>query len=162
MRSHPEEEIERRIGTAWRELRRGASMNTLRALLYGEGDDALDLGQIDGLDLLAQVGACRMTDLADVLRVDRSTATRAVDRLVESGLAERRRSAGDARVVEVVLTAEGRRRHDALVARRRDAMAHILAGFSGDERRTLADLLERLVAGVDRFVEWASGRDTHR
>jgi DNA-binding MarR family transcriptional regulator len=127
-------------------------MSALRAHLLGEGEDALDLGQVDTLDLLAQQGSCRMGDLAEVLRVDPSTATRAVDRLVEAGLADRRRSDEDARVVVVVLTGNGRALHDALTQRRRAAMNRILAGFSDGERRELADLLERLVAGVDSFV----------
>ncbi len=148
-------DVHRRVGVAWRELRRGASTAALRAHLYGEGPDALDLGQVDTLDLLAQVGSCRMGDLAGALRVDPSTATRAVDRLVAEGLAARRRSAADARVVEVALTPAGRCRHDALVRRRRETMAALLAGFDPEEQEQLADLLERLVAAVDDFVATA-------
>ena len=142
----------RRIGVAWRELRRGGAMAALLAHLHGEGGDALDLGQVDTLDLLAQQGAYRMSELAEVLRVDPSTATRAVDRLVQAGLAERRRSEEDARVVLVVLTPLGRRRHDALVERRREAMGRILEDFDAADRDRLAELLERLIAGVDRYV----------
>lgn len=142
----------RRIGAAWRELRRGASMAGLRAFLYGEGPDALDLGQVDTLDLLNQRDAWRMRDLACALRVDASTATRAVDRLADEGLAVRTRSAQDARSVEVALTPLGRERHTELAERRRLAMHRILDEFSAEERALLAELLERLVAGVDRLV----------
>lgn len=145
-------EVEKRIGVAWRELRRGASMGDFRAYLYGVGPDALDLGQVDTLDLLAQAESWRMRDLAAALRVDASTATRAVDRLVAFGLAERTRPASDARAVEVALTPAGRERHDALVQRRRQAMDRILATFAAEERAELADLLERLIAGVDAFI----------
>jgi DNA-binding MarR family transcriptional regulator len=145
-------EVERRIGAAWRDLRRGASMAGLRAYLYGEGDDAVDLGQVDTLDLLASQSTWRMRDLALALRVDASSATRAVDRLVAAGLAERSRAADDARAVVVSLTRTGRARHDVLVERRRTAMDRILAGFAPDERRQLAELLERLIAGVDDFL----------
>src|SRR3954451_25371811 len=73
---------EARIGAAWRELRR-ASTQALRPLLFGTGPDALELGQVGTLDLLALHGPVRMRDLAEALRVDASTATRAVARLVD-------------------------------------------------------------------------------
>ena len=76
-----------RVGAAWRELRRGASMQAFRPMVYGEGDEALDLGQVDVLDLLVFHGSARMGELAEALRVDASTATRAVNRLVDAGLA---------------------------------------------------------------------------
>jgi DNA-binding MarR family transcriptional regulator len=142
----------RRIGVAWRELRRGASMAALRPLIYGDGPDALDLGQADALDILAGCGPTPMSSLAEALRVDASTATRSVDRLVERGLAVRRRCDDDARVLRVALTASGLRAHEELLGRRRSTMEAILAPFSGDERAVLADLLERLVAGVDRVA----------
>ena len=68
-------------------------MVALRDHLFGAGEDALEPGQVDTLDLLVQQPAWRMTDLADALRVDPSTATRAVQRLVRAGLAERGQSA---------------------------------------------------------------------
>ena len=45
---------------------------------------------MDTLDLLVQQPAWRMSELAEALRVDPSTATRAVQRLVRAGLADRR------------------------------------------------------------------------
>ena len=148
----PDDEVVRRVGLAWRELRRGAAMGRLRAELYGEGPDALDLGQVDALDLLMVEGPLRMSELADHLRVEASTATRAVDRLVTAGLAARERSADDARVVVVSPTPEGRRQHETLVARRRAAMDEILSAFSPDELPALADHLERLVGAVDGYL----------
>lgn len=146
-------DVTRRIGVAWRELRRGAVTGRLRAELYGEGPDALDVGQVDALDLLASEGPSRMSNLADSLRIEASTATRAVDRLVADRLAVRERSTEDARVVVVSLTDEGRRRHEALVHHRRAAMIGILGAFDGDELPVLADLLERLVGAVDTYLE---------
>ena len=64
------------IGTAWKELRRGAAMSILRDHMFGAGKDAVEPGQVDTLDLLVQQPAWRMSDLADALRVDPSTATR--------------------------------------------------------------------------------------
>ena len=58
-----------RIGLAWREIRRGASTAGLREYLYGSGDDAIEQGQMDSLDLLATQPSWRMSELAEALRV---------------------------------------------------------------------------------------------
>lgn len=138
-----------RIGVAWRELRRGGTAQAFRRELYG---DAVDLGVIDALDLLVGHGPCRMSELAEALRVDPSTATRAVDRLVEAGYVERRPSPDDARVVVVAPTSQGLHYQTALSERRRAAMLELVSGFDADERRQLADLLERLVGAIDAYI----------
>jgi DNA-binding MarR family transcriptional regulator len=145
-----------RIALAWRELRRGASAAALRDHFFGTGDDALDPGQMDTLDLLLSgrraADGWRMSELADALHVDPSTATRAVQRLVNDGLAERRPSSDDGRVVTVVVSKEGRRRHTAVAKRRVDAMQRLLGAFDADERRQLAGLLDRFVRSLDALV----------
>lgn len=141
-----------RIGTSWVEIRRGASVVALRDHLFGTGDDAIELGMMDTLDLLAQQPAWRMTELADALRVDPSTATRAVQRVVAAGLAERSTAIGDGRVVMVAMSAVGRARHHEVNLRRARVMSHMLAAFEADERTVLADYLERFVTAVDKFV----------
>jgi DNA-binding MarR family transcriptional regulator len=145
-------ELAQRVGTAWKELRRGAAMAAVRDWFYGTGEDALELGQVDTLDLLAAHDSWRMTDLADALRVDPSTATRAVQRLVRAGLAERRPSDEDGRVVMVSATMHGRACHEAISRRRRQAMESMLGEFDARERRHLADLLERFVAALDHLA----------
>jgi DNA-binding MarR family transcriptional regulator len=133
-------------------------MQAFRPIVYGEGSDALDLGQVDALDLLVFHGSVRMGELADALRVDASTATRAVNRLVDAGLAQRKRSDDDGRVMVVAITKRGSEVHKALMERRREALAGILAGFSPRDRLELATLLERFVAGLDGYVSGEAGR----
>jgi DNA-binding MarR family transcriptional regulator len=93
-----------------------------------------------------------MSDLAEALRIDPSTATRAVQRLVGSGLAVRTPNDDDGRVVMVEITDAGRSRHADVNARRGQLMAHMLGAFTPEERPVLADMLERFVAAVDEFV----------
>ena len=157
----PEEERELtlRIGAAWKELRRGAAMSALRDHLFGVGDDALEAGQFDTLEALTQRPAWRMSDLADALRVDPSTATRAVQRLLRTGLAERQPFRDDGRVVMVSATPAGRERYEAISRSRRAFMAEVLETFDGEERNELASLLERLVRAVDH-VAAVTGRPT--
>ncbi|HZX55933.1 MAG TPA: MarR family transcriptional regulator, partial [Ilumatobacteraceae bacterium] len=105
------------IGRSWVQIRRGAG-GTLRDYLLGTGEEALEQGQMDSLDLLARRPSWRMSDLAEALRIDPSTATRAVQRLVSAGLAVRTPNEDDGRVVMVEITDAGRSRHADVNARR--------------------------------------------
>jgi DNA-binding MarR family transcriptional regulator len=147
----------RRIGRAWIELRRGAAASALRSYLFGT-EKALEQGQMDALDLLTRRER-PMKELAARLRVEPSTATRAVQRLESDGLVERFTSPQDGRVVLVRITEEGRRRHDAVAERRSIAMMHILSEFDPQERAQLADLMDRLIASIDDVVERLDGAD---
>lgn len=126
-----------RIAAAWRDLRR---------MKPRELSISLPLGQIDTLDVISRIGPCSMLELSDALRIDASTATRAVEPLVKSELVQRRRSDRDARTVLVELTREGRRVEHRLTVERLANVDHILSTFDADERILLADMLERMVA----------------
>jgi len=156
-RNRTDREHARRIGRAWIELRRGAAASALRSYLFGT-EKALEQGQMDALDLLTRRER-PMKELAARLRVEPSTATRAVQRLEHDGLAERFTSPQDGRVVLVRITDEGRRRHDAVAERRSIAMMHILSEFDPRERAQLADLMDRLIASIDDVVERLDSAD---
>jgi DNA-binding MarR family transcriptional regulator len=145
-----------RVGLSWRELRRAATTTLMREHIFGTGDGALEPGQMDTLDLLVQQPTWRMGDLAEKLRVDPSTATRAVQRLVNMGLAERLTSKDDGRVVQVAVTIQGRERHTLVSARRMEMMKVIFENFSDEERTNLAHLLEKLVASIDSALKEVS------
>jgi DNA-binding MarR family transcriptional regulator len=149
-------EVDTRISLAWKELRRGASTASLRDHLFGTGADALEPGQFDTIEILVRRPAWRMSELADALRVDPSTATRAVQRLQRDGLAERHASSIDRRVVMVSATDAGRARYEVIAGCRRRFIRAALLPFDTDERGQLAELLERLVASVDRVASEAS------
>jgi DNA-binding MarR family transcriptional regulator len=151
-----ERAVNARIGLAWKELRRGAAMAALREHLFGCGIDALEPGQWDTLELLVQRDAWRMSELADALRVDASTATRAVQRLLKIGVAERRPHEDDGRVVMVSATDAGHRRYEAIASSRRTVMSRVMAEFDLGERDQLASLLERFVVSLDREADRAA------
>jgi DNA-binding MarR family transcriptional regulator len=159
-RKRVDREHARRIGRAWIEMRRGAGALALRAYLFGR-QRPLEQGQMDALDLLARRNDRPMKELAARLRVDPSTATRAVQRLEADGLVERYPSPEDGRVVLVRITDEGARRHSEVAARRSTAMMHILSEFEPDDRARLADLLDRFVESVDSVVERLAEANNH-
>ena len=151
-----------RIGSAWRQLRRGGSMLELRQMMYGGAKDTpLDVAQGDALDAIIELEPVRMGDLAAALRVDASTATRTVARLADAGLATRVECEGDKRGVAIKATAQGRRRQARMVTTATETLEEILAVFTPDELHPLGALMERLVESLDDVVaERRSGRLT--
>lgn len=132
-------------------------MTVLREQFLGTGYDALEIGQMDTLDVLVTADAWRMGDLAEALRVDPSTATRAVERLVRVELAERLPDPRDKRVVLVRATEAGRQRHATTYARWRAVMQAVLDEFDEAEQEQLATYFERFVRALDASVAAPTG-----
>ena len=129
-------------------MRIAVSLRDYRRLRPRELSIPMPLGQIDTLDAIARHGPCTMVELADALRIDASTATRAVEPLVRNQLVERRRSDRDARAVIVELSREGRRVERQLTIERFESLEGTLQSFTRDERELFADFLERLMQGA--------------
>lgn len=146
-------EVAGRIGRAWREIRRGATASQARDAIFGIGGSAIEPGQMDALELLVTVETCRMGDLAEYLRIDPSTATRAVQRLIKDNLAERVEHSGDGRVVAIAVTERGRRIHSEVNDRRRGILFAVMNDFEPEERVVLADLMERFTLSVDEAIK---------
>ena len=144
----------RRIALAWRELRRGASGAALRAHLLGPDGPPLEQAQLDALEILASnPNGWRMSEFADAMHIEPSTATRAVNRLQQLGLAERAASTEDRRVVVAQATTTGRRMVRRVSTGRAVGMERLLEPFDEDEREQFAQYLERFVISIDRLVE---------
>jgi len=101
--------------------------------LHELGDD-VTLAQHRALVELSARGPQRVADLADVLSVDRSAATRMCDRLVRKRLASRRRLSSDRRGVRVALTAQGRALVAAVGAKRRQEVARVVRRLAPEDR----------------------------
>src|SRR3954451_21905441 len=93
--------------------------------LSGGPDEGPSLTATQRLALfeLVDQGPLRLNDLAARMGTSAPTASRAVDALVEAGLAERRTHDADRRALQIELTAEGR----ALVEQRKANVAEAFA-----------------------------------
>lgn len=150
----------RRIALAWRELRRGASGTALRTHLTGPDGPPLEQAQLDALEILAgQPNGWRMSDFADALRVDPSTATRAISRLERHGLAERSAIETDKRIVTARATTTGQRMVRHVGRLRAIGMQRLVEPFDAAEREQFAEYLERFVKSIDDLVDELSQDD---
>lgn len=97
--------------------------------------DALD-GSSDGRAI---------SEVADAIGVDRPRASHLTGELVDEALVERKTMPGDSRYVRVRLTRQGQRLVDEARRARRRSVTKALSGFTEEEARTFAMLLERFV-----------------
>jgi DNA-binding MarR family transcriptional regulator len=109
-----------------------------------------DLGpsQTAALATVQHHGPLSPSELAEVERIKRPTATRIVRHLEEAGLVERVRDPEDGRASILSVTAEGRALLRRLRERKTAYLAKRLAAMDPDDRRTLeraADLLEGML-----------------
>ncbi|MBG6239249.1 DNA-binding MarR family transcriptional regulator [Mycetocola sp. CAN_C7] len=82
--------------------------------------------------------------------VSSGTMTNRIDRLVASGLVERKADPGDGRGILVVMTGTGLTRVDAAITRLVDAEAELLSALSTADQLRLAALLRKLSMGFDQ------------
>jgi len=106
--------------------------------------------QIGVIMMLGKGYARTPFELARGMAIDSGSVTRMLDRLEKKGFISRARSGADRRVVELKLTERGAEAARVLPTLRDAAMSEQLKGFSPEEERILASLLERFIAnGLD-------------
>ena len=110
-----EDEDNRRVGVAIREFRRVLQAWGQRGHPYAR---SIDVRQADALDIIAERGPSSIGTIAEALRIENSTATRAMNYLVDQALVEKTRVDGDGRMVLVKFTPAGEKVYAALVERR--------------------------------------------
>jgi DNA-binding MarR family transcriptional regulator len=117
------------------------------------------LAQYRVLVELAARGPQRVAELASVLGVERSTATRMCDRLVRKRLIHRRRESRDRRAVQVALTADGRTLVQRVTHRRREEIARILERLAPRDRTAVRRALRTFAdaAGTVPEQDWSLG-----
>lgn len=119
------------------------------------------LAQYRVLVELASRGPLRLADLADALRVDRSTATRMCDRLIRKRLVSRRRIAEDRRGVRISLTADGRELVSEVSRRRRGEITRIVERMPASHRAWVSSALHSFAEAAGEVPEqdWSLGWD---
>jgi len=91
----------------------------------------------------------RMKDVAEVLGVVQSTATRLVEPLVEQKCVRREQAPEDGRVVVITLTPKGRRWAEEALAGSLRWSEEVLARIPGERQAEVIGALEALVGAVD-------------
>jgi DNA-binding MarR family transcriptional regulator len=113
---------------------------------------ALDRASYLILRHLDLAGQQNISTLAAALHLDGSTVTRQVAALVRDGLVSRERDPQDGRGAVVAATPDGLSQMSAVRKAREDLYARLLSGWSEEDRRTLATLMQRLNHAMDEYA----------
>jgi len=135
--SNPEHEIARSMN-AVRSIVRALRINT-RAI---EAKMGMSLAQLFVLQQLAERPANSLNELADRTATHQSSVSVVVRRLVENGYVSRTTSAIDKRRIEIEVTPQGRGLLAEAPMTIQAQLVGALRGMPGDQRSTLANLLE--------------------
>ncbi|MGB8384592.1 MAG: MarR family transcriptional regulator [Dermatophilaceae bacterium] len=112
--------------------------------------------QLRALVLIGTRRNINASAVADALEVHLSSASRLIDRLVTTGLVERRESPVDRRHMQLSLTDAGSRLLNQIMEHRRSMLAAILARMSAADRRAIQQCLTRFseAAGEPEEPAW--------
>jgi DNA-binding MarR family transcriptional regulator len=91
-------------------------------------------------------------DLSEALLVSSGAMTNRLDKLEAAGLVTRRPDPRDRRGVQVLLTADGRRRIDEVIRIQAGREARLLEGLDADEKHALNGLLRKLMVWVEGLM----------
>lgn len=108
----------------------------------------LTLSQFRLLMLVALTDARTINDVGLFMGVSNAAASKAVDKLVRRKLLRRTEGRPDRREICLSLTESSKRLLTAYEQKRKRKLAEVFRGFSGDELKHTADLLDRLSAGL--------------
>jgi DNA-binding MarR family transcriptional regulator len=133
----------------------GQALHGLAAGTIRRRNRMLSLTAGSTLATLERTGPRRVTDLAATEEVTQPSMTVLVNQLVDLGLAERRRDAGDARVALVAITPAGRKHLRALRSAGAAALTAVIDTLPPEE----AAALDRALPAIKHLVELlAEGR----
>jgi DNA-binding MarR family transcriptional regulator len=103
-----------------------------------------------------------MNELAELTTVDRTTLTRALDRMVAENLVSRRSNAHDGRSVRLYLTAIGEAAFRRVLPRVIEQNERAVRGFSAAELAALRAMLHRMIHNLDPRGDRRDGGATSR
>jgi DNA-binding MarR family transcriptional regulator len=113
-----------------------------------EVDDSVTLPQLRVLVLTSDRGALNLSDVAQLLEVHPSNATRLVDRLVKADLLDRRDDPDDRRQLRLTLTTGGHRIVKQVLEHRRRAFRDLLATLPTAAQVSVGTAMGRLAAAA--------------
>ena len=133
----------------------------IRVLQFRDRDRAccydISVSQCYALNGVVDAGAVTINHLAAHLYLDKSTASRIANGLVDRGLLVRERDAEDGRVVQLVATAEGRSVCANIETDLANEYAELLSDFDPDVRAAITRLVSRLGQSFAARVEASGG-----
>jgi DNA-binding MarR family transcriptional regulator len=134
------------LGSAY--ILSSAVNDLMETRLHAVTREQLTFSQLKLLKLVSRTDSYNISQVAAFLTVSTAAASKAVDRLVRRGLLIRSEAEDDRRAVELSLTSEGRRMLEEYEKLTVIALDEIFGGYSPEDLRGAAELLDRLSVNV--------------
>jgi DNA-binding MarR family transcriptional regulator len=109
-------------------------------------------GQFIFLTRICEHPGLNLAELSDLLKVDKTTTTKAVQKLMAAGYVERERDAADKRMWRLVPSELALAVYPGVIAEENRSIDVCFAGFSESERAAALALLARMRANIES--EW--------
>jgi MarR family transcriptional regulator, 2-MHQ and catechol-resistance regulon repressor len=133
----------------------------VRVIQFRDRDRAccydLSVSQCYALKGVVDAGGLTVNELAGLLYLDKSTASRIANGLVDKGLLTRVRGASDGRVVQLVPSSSGLVVHERIEADLANEYAELLSDFGPDVRQGVSELVGRLSRSFASRVDTSGG-----
>lgn len=115
---------------------------------------SLHRGQFIFLARVCEHPGINLIDLSHMLKVDKTTATKAVAKLASAGYLARERDAADKRIWHLFPTAKALEIYPRIIAEENRSLDAGLAGFTPEEEAAMGTLLHRMRINLEK--EWHS------
>ena len=112
----------------------------------------LQKGQFIFLTRICECPGINLIELSQVLRVDKTTTTKAIQKLIKTAYVRKERDATDQRIWRLFPTERALHSYSVVIAAENQYIAHCFAGFSETEKMTVSSLLARMRDNISR--EW--------
>ncbi len=143
-----EHEILREIGTLSR------SIHSICDIKFKELK--LQKGQFIYLTRICENPGINLVDLTMLLKMDKTSTTKAIQKLEAEGYIQRKKDTADKRVIRLFPTPKGLQSYEGIMEEENKNIAICLEGFSEEEKNMVTELIVRMSKNIES--EWKASK----
>ena len=120
---------------------------------------ALQRGQFVFLTRICESPGLHLLELSQLLKVDKATATKAVQKLEAEGYVRKEQNQTDKRMVHLFPTERAQEVYPELIAEENRYLARCFAGMTKEEQALAETLIERIRENIEtEWLAWKTGK----
>ncbi len=112
----------------------------------------LQKGQFVFLTRICECPGINLVELSQALRVDKTTTTKAIQKLIEAAYVRKERDEADQRIWRLFPTEQALSNYSVVIAAENQYISHCFYDFSEDEKEIVCSLVARMRDNISR--EW--------
>ena len=112
----------------------------------------LQKGQFIFLTRICENPNINFIELSNMLKVDKTTTTKAVNKLIDLNYVKKETDKQDRRAYNLIATEEGKKLYDEIIKQENKQIEICLKGFSDDEKELVLNFVNRISTNVG--LEW--------